>query len=93
MTGIFRCEEVIGSVDLSQPITVSCFVGGIQGSDTGGTEMWRRMESRVTTAERRTTTASPPETGGWTDGWVDRLVCVCSVYSCVCVCVSLQTLP
>lgn len=41
--------------------------GGTQGTDTGGMETWRLMESRVTTAERKTMTASLQETGTLTD--------------------------
>lgn len=52
---------------ISQPITIFFSAGGIRGTDTGETETGRRTESRVTTAERRTLTASPPETGIQTD--------------------------
>lgn len=40
-----------------------CPAGGIPGTDPGGEETWKPTETRATTAGRRTTTASPLETG------------------------------
>lgn len=40
-----------------------CPAGGIPGTGTGDEETWKHSEIRFTTAERRTMTASLPETG------------------------------
>lgn len=57
-----------------------CTVKGSQGTDTGGMVTWRRTVIRTTTAERRTTTALPPEIG----------ICLARLYFVFKMCASYQ---